>query len=261
MRTVAEFGTSSMADRLVLAYLALRVGDCLLRSEAVTACPAGYFRPGIEHHVAEFPGALDEEIAGVNVAVVLHYDITVAGFVHRAGAGFLACDGFRDVVEKPDSNFAAVGPPHVEQFAQKAAVLLRRDRVGQGITLGVELGEWNELDVVDAELAEESVQLLRLPDIGLAQNAENVELHLVCLQQFDLLYDALPGSSAFLIESEAVVHVFGAVERHPQQPLVGTKKIAPALVEQNRVGLKGIADSLSVSSILLLQRHQVLEKR
>src|SRR6185503_19601755 len=90
VRTVAELGTSAVADRLVRAYLALGVRQRLLGGETVAPRAAGDLRPRVEHHVAQLPRVLDEEIARVHVAVVFHHDVAVAGLMHGARAGLLS---------------------------------------------------------------------------------------------------------------------------------------------------------------------------
>ena len=160
VRPVAELRASAVANGLVLARLALGVGQRLVGSEAVTARAARDLGPRVEDDVAEFPGAFDEEVARVDVAVVLHDDVAVAGFMHGAVARLLAGQSFGDVVEEADAHLAPVGPPQVEQLAQEAAVLFRGDGEGQGIALLVELGQRDELEVADSQAAVEPVQLL-----------------------------------------------------------------------------------------------------
>ena len=157
--------------------MGLRLGG----SKGVTARAAGDLRPRIDDHVAEFPGAFDEEVARVDIAVVLDDDVAVAGFMHGAITRLLAGQSFGDVVEEADAHLAPVGPPQVEQFTQEAAVLFRGDGEGQGIALLVELGQRDELEVADSQAAVEPVQLLGTADVGLAEHAQDVEFELVLL--------------------------------------------------------------------------------
>src|ERR1041385_6667692 len=172
---MAKLGAATVADILVLTNLALRMRQGFLRSETVPPGTARDLRPRIQHHVTQFPAALDEKIARINVAIIFHHYVAVAGFVQGAGAGLLAGECFRHIVEKADADLAPLRPPHVEDFAQETAVLFRSNRKGQGLTVAVELGQRNELQVFDPETAIKPVQFLRLADIRLAQDAENVE--------------------------------------------------------------------------------------
>jgi len=62
----------------------------LVRGELPPAGTARHLRPAIGVEVAEFPSGLDEEIAGVDVAVMLDHHVGIAAIVHGAGAGFLS---------------------------------------------------------------------------------------------------------------------------------------------------------------------------
>ena len=90
VRAVAELGAAAVADRLVFADLALGMGQRLLGGETVALRAARDLGPGIQIDVAQLPVAFHEEIARVDVAVVLHHHVAVAGFVHGAVAGLLA---------------------------------------------------------------------------------------------------------------------------------------------------------------------------
>jgi len=261
MRPVAELGASAVADVLVLADLALGMGQRLLRGETVAAGAARDLGPRVERDVAQLPGGFHEEVAGVDVAVVLHHHVAVACFMHGAGAGLLSGQGFRQVVEEADADVAAVGPPCVEHLDQESAVLLGGYGVGQGRAGGIELRQRNELHVIDAQPAEEPVQLLGAADVRLAEHAKDVELHALLLEQLDALDHALPGAAALLVDTVAVVHLFGAVEREAHQPLILAEEVAPVLVQQDAVGLDGVADALAVAAVLLFELHELLEER
>src|ERR1017187_234979 len=236
-RAMAELGTAPVTDRLVLADLALGVSDGLLRGEGIAPRAARDFAPRIQIHVAQFPAALHEKIAGVDVAVVLHHHVAVARLAHGAVAGFLAGEGFGDIVEAADAHLAALRPPHLENLAKEAPVLLRRDGVGQGRAIRRELRQRNELQVIDAHALVKLVQFARLLHVGLAEHAQNVEIHFLRLQQLDALDDTLPGAALFLAETEAVVDLFRPIQRHAEQPLILAEQVAPVLVEQDGVGL------------------------
>src|ERR1017187_116779 len=81
VRPVPELGTSPVTDRLVLADLALGVGDGLFRGEGVAPRATRDFAPRIQIHIAQFPALHHEEIAGVDVLVGLYHHVAVAGFV------------------------------------------------------------------------------------------------------------------------------------------------------------------------------------
>ena len=78
-------------------------------------------------------------------------------------------------------------PPELEHLAQEPAVLFGSNGEGQPVAVGIELRQRDELHVVHAQLSIEAIQLLRLLNVRRAQDAQNVELHLVRLQQLDAL--------------------------------------------------------------------------
>src|SRR5262249_41787861 len=108
---VAELRAAALADRVILADLAFGVRDRLFPREIVTLISARDFGKGITVDISQRPALLDEKIAGVDVAVVLHHAVAVAGVVHGAIAGLHAGQRLGDVVEEPDAHLLAVGPP------------------------------------------------------------------------------------------------------------------------------------------------------
>ena len=69
--------------------------------------------------------------------------------MHRAGARFLACQRFCEVVEVADSDFAALRPPEVEDLAQKSPAFLRGDGEGQRLAQAVELRKRDVLNILN----------------------------------------------------------------------------------------------------------------
>src|SRR5438477_1588870 len=110
-RTVAQLRASPVTDGLILANLAFRVGQRLLRGKAVAARAAGNFRPRIADDVAQLPRAFHEEVAREYVAVVFHHRIAVTGLMHGASAGPLSSQRLGDAIEKADTHPAALRPP------------------------------------------------------------------------------------------------------------------------------------------------------
>ncbi len=65
-----------------------------------------------------------------------------------------------------------------------------------------------------------------------------VELDSVALQQLDRLHDPSPRALAAPVEAVGVVDRLRAVETDADQEVVALERLAPALVEQCRIGLK-----------------------
>ena len=100
------------------------------------------------------------------------------------------------------------------------AVLLSSDRPGLWRTARLKLGNGDVLDVLHAELAEEAVKILGPADIGLAQDAQNVELDSVALQQLDRLHDPSPRALAAPVEAAGVVDRLRAVQTDADQKVL-----------------------------------------
>ncbi len=211
MGGVAGFGAAAVAEGFPLALGANGVADGFVVGKLEAAGVAGHLVPGVVHDVAELPGLLDEEVAGVDVAVVFDYGVAVAGFMHGAGAGFLSGERFGEVVEEADAHGAALGPPEVEGFAEELAVFFGGDGVGEAVAVAVEFGKGDVLHVVDAEFAEELVDLAGACDVDLIDDAEDVEFDVVLLHSLDGLHDALPGGVAGFVDTVGVVDFLGAV--------------------------------------------------
>jgi hypothetical protein len=232
-----------VADPAVLADGALGVRLLLLEREQLPPLAARNFAPAIGFQVAQLPSALHEKVAGIHVAVVLHHHVAVAAFVERAGARLLARQRFGDVIEEAHPHAPPLRPPLVEDRAQKAPVLLRGNSKRHGRTVGVKLGQRNELKVADAELAEERVEVIPETHIGFAHYAQDVEFHLLPLEQLDGFHHLRPrGVSGFVI-AVAVVRVLRPIQRKPYQKVVLPKQLAPGAVQQNAVRLQRIADA------------------
>src|SRR5262249_45221624 len=128
MWPMAELRATPMTNGLVLAHLAFGMCKCFLGSKAVAACAACGVGPPMQRDIPQFPTVFHEKVAGIDIAVVFDDHIAVAGFVQSARPRFLARQSLCHVVEETDAYFAALRPPHVEDFAKETAVLLGRDR-------------------------------------------------------------------------------------------------------------------------------------
>src|SRR5579885_2980326 len=260
VRVVAMLGAAAVADGLILARGAFRMRDGLLRREAVALLPPRDLRPGIDLHVAQPPVLLDEKIARIHVAVVLHHRVTVAGFVHRAGAGLLPGQRFGDVVEVADAHAAPLRPPQLEGLQQEAAVLPGGDGEGQRLPLPVEFGERNVLDRIDAQRAEEAVDLARLFDVRLAEYAQRAELDAIFLERLQPAHHVPPRARATFIDAIAVVHRLGAVQGDAGHPFILLEQSAPGVVEQDSVSLDGVRDGLAAPPVAFLQLDHLFEE-
>src|SRR5438270_562338 len=78
---VTVFGAAAVANGGVFAGLTFGMGDRLFGGELVAALAPGDLGPGVDVDIAELPLALDEEVAGVDVAVELDYGVAIATLV------------------------------------------------------------------------------------------------------------------------------------------------------------------------------------
>src|ERR1700690_249592 len=95
-----QMRTSAMTQRPVLANATRRMADPLLGCKVIAQPAPRDIDPRILMNIAQLPIVFDEEIARINVPVVLDHRIAVAGFVHGAGARHLPGERFGEVVEE-----------------------------------------------------------------------------------------------------------------------------------------------------------------
>ena len=118
------------------------------------------------------------------------------------------------------------------------------------------LHDGNELDVIRLELIpEEPVDLQGMVGILSVDRAEDVELHLVFLEQPGSPHDPVKGSMASLVFPVKVVKLFGTIQAEADQEFVLVEKLAPLVVEEDAVGLEGVLDLGAGLLIFFLKLH------
>ena len=140
--------------------------------------------------------------------------------MHRARARLLPGERLSDIVEIPDVHFSPVGPPQVEGLAEEPSILFRGNREWQGQPEPVEFGKRDVLDIIDAQRAEEFVDLAGFGHVRLAEDAQRIEFHAVLLEAFDSLHDLPPGAGTLFVEAVQVMDRLRAVNGYAQQPFV-----------------------------------------
>ena|SRR5215467_2677440 len=85
--SMTQLRAAAMTEGLKFTCLTFRVSDGFLRGKIVSGLAPGYFGPRIHVNVPQLPTILDEEVARIDVAIVLDHNIAVAPLMHGAGAG------------------------------------------------------------------------------------------------------------------------------------------------------------------------------
>ena len=272
--TEAVLGAFAVAGKEKLALAALR-------GKAVALHGTKLLLPLAVHHLRQCMGAdvaqlvlgEDEVVAGIDVAVVLHYAGMAAGLGQGTHAGLLAHPVGQGGVEELDEIFAHVMPyPLVEEGAEKFTPLRGGDRkIGQGNLLAISrrsqvtpigmrkdaLHDGGKLDVAATYLLEEVVEVERIVGIEVVDHGQGIPLHPVLVEQCDAPHHLLERRHPLLVATVLVVKLLRSIYRDPHEPVVLLKEAAPLVSEQCAVGLQGVVDG-AATGILALQLHHPL---
>jgi len=127
--------------------------------------------------------------------------------------------------------------------------------------LVIPLHDWDKLDVMRVELIpEEPVDVYWMVSILSVDRTEDVELHLVFLEQPCSTLDPVKGSVATLIFPVEVVQLLRTVHAEADQEFILVEKLTPLLVEENTVGLEGVFDLSAGLLIFFLKLHGAPEE-
>src|SRR3990172_3759742 len=127
---------------------------------------------------------INEMVAGIEVAVMLDDDDVPAGLAKNAERMLHPQRRPRRLVENLDDDAPDIVPhPLVENGAEKLAEGLRRHRLKAYPTLAViqSLYKGKELQVLDADLLKEAVNLRRVVDVLVVDHAEEIAMDLMLL--------------------------------------------------------------------------------
>ncbi len=182
----AIFGTAAVAGKQDGAFAAItRQGRFFIQSKSALLLAAHQFDHGSFENIAQAVRRLNEMVAGIQVAVMLHCQRQSAGLLENAQAAGRAQPASQRGVEHLHENPAHVAAhPFVENGDEKIAVLFSRDGARRQVVALLEarlvlaLDDGNELDELRADLvAQEAVHFQRLMDIGGADAGQDVEIH------------------------------------------------------------------------------------
>ena len=205
-------------------------------------------------------------IAGVEVAVVLQHRAVSTGW--RVNAKQMAAEVcFERDVEELDVDLPyIVADPFLKDVYEKAAILLAPDRAFRhhvaglrveesllagllapaGIRdlncfLGGALDDWDELNPLGLHLvSEETIDGATVFLIGGVYGTQNVEIDVVPAQLLPTFHHAVEGTPTATVDPVGVVDFAGAVDTEADQKVVLLEELAPVVVEQDAVGLKGV---------------------
>lgn len=212
--------------------------------------------------IAEPPGLFHEEITAKRVAVMLDDDV-VAAFGHKGAFCVLDAEAKCDyAVECADADlFLAVLLPPVEYPAHKIAVLFGCDaEIGDPARFWILLDALDELQEADLFVDEEIEQFVRVADVMVAQEDEDIEIDPGLSASFDRSGYLVERALASVIEAVVVVVFFGPIEAYPDEEPVFGEELAPFIVEEDAVGLQGIGYDLSIGAVFFLQAYQFFVK-
>ena len=184
-------------------------------------------------------------VAGIEVSIVHQGQSQAAGGPEGAERPGPPQPAGQGAVEVQDES-----PPHVpfhpfgEDPYQEPAPLVRSHRTVRHpvslpeTTLIVPLHDRDELEVMGPEfISEEPVDLQRMIGVLPVDRAEDVEFHLVFLEQASSFQDPVESSLAPFILAVKIVKLPGAVHAEADEEAVIMEKTTPFGVQKDAVGL------------------------
>ncbi len=109
-------------------------------------------------------------------------------------------------------------------------------------------------------IPEEPIDLQRMVGVFRIDRAQDVELHLMFLEQPDSLHDPVEGSMASLVLPVGVVKFFGTIHAQADKEVVFMEESAPLVIEEDAVGLEGVLDPGARLLIFFLELHGPAEE-
>ena len=91
-------------------------------------------------------------------------------------------------------------------------------------------------------------------------DGEGVELDPVPLQPLEGPQDAAKGPLSLAVDPIAVMQMTRAIQAQANEELLSVQKLTPGVIEQEAVGLEGVADARARWAVLLLERDDPLEE-
>ena len=202
-------------------------------------------------------------VAGIDIAVPLHYGCMTTRVSHSANAWSYAYPVGKGGIEELNEHLAnIVFRPFIEDFAQEMPPL--HALYFEASTLAFPLstihhgGELKEaaLKVV----AEKTVELQGLLGIEVVDNSHCVPLDMIAVENVYAPANASP--CGFVLRSAAigVVNFLRSVDADSDKPMLIVEETRPFLSNKGAVGLQGVGDDVSVG-IFLLKLDSVLIER
>ena len=103
----------------------------------------------------------------------------------------------------------------------------------------VALDDGDELHELRADfIAQELIHARALALVGGVHRRQDVVVGLMLLQQAQARHDLVEGGIAALVDAVVVMHIGRPIEADAQQEIVGGEKLAPVVVQRDRVGLQ-----------------------
>ncbi len=196
---------------------------------------------------------------------MLHHHIVPAGAGQGAQERLHAGEGEEERLEQTDGcrrqPVFEIADPQVEERAQKSAVILRaRGERGRGSPAAADrFHARGELHVRKPQIFERAVDLLGKPHRVVVDHGKGVHLHTAVQEQLCPVGNPGPGAASIAVSAVAVVDMGRPVDGQSHEKPVFPEKGSPLFVEQEAVGLKGVAHR-QPASIALLEVDRMLKE-
>jgi hypothetical protein len=257
---VTGFHASAVAKFEFRAVCAFLPGELAEHGELPEFIRFNYLPDIIFRDVSQKPVAGYEKIAGIEVAVIFHDQVTSALRAIHAAFRNLPDPVLEEVIEQPDAHIrVSVPEPLVEETAQELSIGLRFHREGRHARI-VCLQTGNELKIMESVFHQEMIDFIGMKHRVVVDHGEDIELRAVCFQPSAGIHNQAVHAFSFSGEAVQVVQFPGAVEADTHQKAAFGKKLRPGIIDENGIGLNGIGDDLSRPDVLLLDFEHPLKE-
>lgn len=217
--------------------------------------------PANAHHVAESSLFLHEEIARVDIAIVLDDQILVAVLGHVAIMGGLTQKSTQQRIEKPDGNPAHMGwIPLVEDFTQEFAPLGPVDRERKEGTVSVKLDTGDVLLEKTSLVQEVLIDLPGFGNIHPVNQHQHIEGHPGRTKKVDALPNFTVRTCSISVPAISVMDGLGTIHTDAHKKSVAVKEHGKLPIKECGIGLNAVGDHRAVFAMFLLKLDDPSEK-
>jgi hypothetical protein len=214
------------------------------------------------HYIAEAPFGIHEKITGIAIPVMLDHDIRFTFFKPGTGRQSTVNQVDQDISEKPYRHVGKpVLVPSIKEPAIKLAEFPAVNRIRQCLPrFLIDFKTGYKLEIIEIVSAHEVIQPIRLPNVFIMHQGENIEINPARPHAVNHIHYPLKRAFAVSVDAVRVMDILRSVEAYSHQETVVAKKAKPVVVKQHAVRLEQVLDLLTRPGVFSLQFNGIPEK-